>query len=444
MPDTVRLHHVIDGDTGPVVMLGASLGTDLSLWDDLAADLARDHRVVRFDTRGHGRSPAPEGGYTRRGPRRRRGRPRGRARGRPVRLCRAVARRRDRPAAGARAPPAADLAGAGLHRTCSGSPPPGRDRAALVQRRRRPSRWSSRPSPAGSPPRLRRREPRYGRVGAPDMFSGHAAAQGYAALLRGAGRRTTSPTGSRPGSPVPHPGRSRCRGPPRHPAGGRGGRWSPAIRDADLVVIEGVPPTSPTSPSPAEFRSAVREPPRGHLGLTPPLSSVPEDAPVRVSVRSSGGMRKSRLRLGALAMSVITVATGLVGCGAGGDAPSDFCKSVDALAAAVKQINRRDVAHQVVRRRGRGVPGHRGPGGGEPVELRRFGVRGRGQRRRGRHHGARPQRRGRGRQPRAREDDRGPDVDERPHGCRARPGQGHLGQLLTARGSGYAQLYSTR
>ena len=64
MPDTVRLHHVVDGDTGPVVMLGASLGTDLTLWDDLAADLARDHRVVRFDTRGHGRSPAPEGGYT--------------------------------------------------------------------------------------------------------------------------------------------------------------------------------------------------------------------------------------------------------------------------------------------------------------------------------------------------------------------------------------------
>lgn len=64
MPDTVRLHHVVDGDTGPVVLLGASLGTDLSLWDDLAADLARDHRVVRFDTRGHGGSPAPEGGYT--------------------------------------------------------------------------------------------------------------------------------------------------------------------------------------------------------------------------------------------------------------------------------------------------------------------------------------------------------------------------------------------
>jgi len=50
-------------------------------------------------------------------------------------------------------------------------------------------------------------------------------------------------------------------------------------------------------------------------------------------------MRKSRLRVGALVMSVSTVATVLVGCSAGGDAPSDFCKSVDALAAAVKQIN---------------------------------------------------------------------------------------------------------
>jgi 3-oxoadipate enol-lactonase len=63
MPDTVPLHHVVDGD-GPVVFLGASLGTDLSMWEALAADLARDHRVVRFDTRGHGRSPVPSGGYT--------------------------------------------------------------------------------------------------------------------------------------------------------------------------------------------------------------------------------------------------------------------------------------------------------------------------------------------------------------------------------------------
>lgn len=64
MPESVRLHHVIDGDSGPTVFLGASLGTDLQLWDGLAADLARGHRVVRFDTRGHGCSPVPSGGYT--------------------------------------------------------------------------------------------------------------------------------------------------------------------------------------------------------------------------------------------------------------------------------------------------------------------------------------------------------------------------------------------
>lgn len=49
-------------------------------------------------------------------------------------------------------------------------------------------------------------------------------------------------------------------------------------------------------------------------------------------------MRKSRLRVGALVASVSALASVLVGCGAG-DAPSDFCKSVDALAAAVQQIN---------------------------------------------------------------------------------------------------------
>jgi hypothetical protein len=58
-------------------------------------------------------------------------------------------------------------------------------------------------------------------------------------------------------------------------------------------------------------------------------------------------MRKSRLRLGALAASVSAVASVLVGCG-GGEAPSDFCKSVDALAAAVKQINQTSLSKNTV------------------------------------------------------------------------------------------------
>ena len=56
----VDLHHVDEGAPGgPAVLLGASLGTTHRMWDALAADLARDFRVVRFDTRGHGGSPAP-------------------------------------------------------------------------------------------------------------------------------------------------------------------------------------------------------------------------------------------------------------------------------------------------------------------------------------------------------------------------------------------------
>ena len=63
MTTAVPLHHVVEGE-GPPVLLGGSLGTTLALWDDLAADLANDFTVVRFDTRGHGGSPVPEGGCT--------------------------------------------------------------------------------------------------------------------------------------------------------------------------------------------------------------------------------------------------------------------------------------------------------------------------------------------------------------------------------------------
>jgi len=59
----VPLHHQVEG-SGPTVLLGASLGTTLALWDHLALELSRDFRVVRFDTRGHGGSPCPDGAYT--------------------------------------------------------------------------------------------------------------------------------------------------------------------------------------------------------------------------------------------------------------------------------------------------------------------------------------------------------------------------------------------
>lgn len=60
----VDVHVEFAGDpAAPVVVLVNSLGTDLHLWDPQAAALAERFRVVRYDTRGHGRSPSPEGPY---------------------------------------------------------------------------------------------------------------------------------------------------------------------------------------------------------------------------------------------------------------------------------------------------------------------------------------------------------------------------------------------
>jgi 3-oxoadipate enol-lactonase len=61
---TVTLHHVEDGPAdAPLLVLGPSLGANLSAWDVQAAALSDSHRVVRYDHRGHGRSPAPPGPY---------------------------------------------------------------------------------------------------------------------------------------------------------------------------------------------------------------------------------------------------------------------------------------------------------------------------------------------------------------------------------------------
>ncbi|MGC3964038.1 MAG: 3-oxoadipate enol-lactonase [Rhodocyclaceae bacterium] len=48
----------------PVVVLSASLGTDLSMWASQAETLARHYRVLRYDTRGHGGSDVPLGPYS--------------------------------------------------------------------------------------------------------------------------------------------------------------------------------------------------------------------------------------------------------------------------------------------------------------------------------------------------------------------------------------------
>jgi len=62
----VDVHHEVSGPAdGPVVVLAGSLGSDLRMWDPQVPSLvAAGFRVVRYDHRGHGRSPAPAGPYT--------------------------------------------------------------------------------------------------------------------------------------------------------------------------------------------------------------------------------------------------------------------------------------------------------------------------------------------------------------------------------------------
>jgi 3-oxoadipate enol-lactonase len=54
----------VDGQEGkPWLLLSNSLATNLTMWDDQIEVLTRTHRVLRYDTRGHGQSSAPAGPY---------------------------------------------------------------------------------------------------------------------------------------------------------------------------------------------------------------------------------------------------------------------------------------------------------------------------------------------------------------------------------------------
>src|ERR1700675_2225688 len=48
----------------PVLVLSHALGTNLTLWDRQVEALRDSFRIIRFDTRGHGKSAAPRGSYT--------------------------------------------------------------------------------------------------------------------------------------------------------------------------------------------------------------------------------------------------------------------------------------------------------------------------------------------------------------------------------------------
>ncbi|MBI5792327.1 MAG: 3-oxoadipate enol-lactonase [Rhodocyclales bacterium] len=59
----ITINYRIEG-SGPWVTLSHSLTCDLSMWDALAVSLAPTFTVLRYDTRGHGGTTAPEGAYS--------------------------------------------------------------------------------------------------------------------------------------------------------------------------------------------------------------------------------------------------------------------------------------------------------------------------------------------------------------------------------------------
>lgn len=62
--DVPDLNYVLDGpEDAPVLVLSNSLGTTLGLWDGQVPALRERFRLLRYDIRGHGGSPAPPGPY---------------------------------------------------------------------------------------------------------------------------------------------------------------------------------------------------------------------------------------------------------------------------------------------------------------------------------------------------------------------------------------------
>ncbi len=55
--------HTIQQGQGPLVVLSHALGCDLSMWDGVAAALQDRYTVLRYDQRGHGKTPATAGAY---------------------------------------------------------------------------------------------------------------------------------------------------------------------------------------------------------------------------------------------------------------------------------------------------------------------------------------------------------------------------------------------
>jgi 3-oxoadipate enol-lactonase len=62
---SVEVQHRLEGPEGaPVLAFSNSLGTTGEMWDEQAAALSDRFRILRYEARGHGDSPAPPGPYS--------------------------------------------------------------------------------------------------------------------------------------------------------------------------------------------------------------------------------------------------------------------------------------------------------------------------------------------------------------------------------------------
>ena len=61
----IEMHYKLEGSpSAPLVTLSHSLACDLTMWEPQMEPLLRSFRVLRYDTRGHGQTEAPEGPYS--------------------------------------------------------------------------------------------------------------------------------------------------------------------------------------------------------------------------------------------------------------------------------------------------------------------------------------------------------------------------------------------
>jgi 3-oxoadipate enol-lactonase len=61
----ISIHYTLQGDEfAPVITLSHSLATNLSMWEPQMEALLPSYRVLRYDTRGHGKTEASQGPYS--------------------------------------------------------------------------------------------------------------------------------------------------------------------------------------------------------------------------------------------------------------------------------------------------------------------------------------------------------------------------------------------